>query len=464
MFLPARIDEYVAEDDPVRAYDAFVDTLDWRTLGLVADEHQAGCPAYHPNTMLKILAYGYSYGIRSSRKLERALHHNLAFIWIAGGLKPDFKTISRFRRDHRAALKKVIKRCAQLCVKLDLIAGNVLFVDGSKFRANAGIAHTCTAEQCDQRLQQIDQRIDELLTECERVDTQEAQEASSVHLKEELADQRRLKQRVEAAVEQLQAQGLTQINTTDPDSTVMRSRQGCHAAANAQIVADDQHGLIVNSDVVKDNNDRRQFAEQIQAAQAVTGKTAQVAGADSGYYSGKELEAMATVATTVLVPVRGQVHPSKDRPFAKAHFTYRADEDVYVCPAGHRLRYRRTDEKRRWREYQLEGSTCCACEHYKACTRGRNGRKIVRYVNEALRDQFRRQFETPTNQAVYKRRQQTVELTFGHFKRNLGAGQFLLRGLAGMRAELSLLASVFNVSRLISLLGVRGLIAKLSAL
>jgi len=464
MFLPPSIDEYVAQDDPVRAYDAFVDTVDWQTLGIVADEHQAGCPAYPPKTMLKILVYGYSYGIRSSRKLERALHHNLSFLWIAGGLQPDHKTIARFRRDHRAALKKVIKHCAQLCLKLDVIAGNTLFVDGSKVRANAGIGNSCTAGQCDERLKEIDQRIDALLAECERVDTQEAPEDSSVHLKQELADQRRRKQRIEAAVEQLKEQGLKQVNTTDPDSAVMRSRQGCHAAANAQIVTDDQHGLIVSSDVVKDNHDRKQFAEQIQAAQAVTGKTPRVAGADSGYYSGKELEAMAAVATTVLVPVRGQVPPSKDKPFAKAHFPYEAQDDVYVCPAGHRLTYRRTCEKHRWREYQLDGATCCACEHYAQCTRGRNGRKIVRYFNEDLRDQFRRQFETPANQAIYKRRKQTVELPFGHFKRNLGAGHFLLRGLAGMRAELSLLASVFNVARLISLFGVTGLIAKLSAL
>jgi transposase len=463
MFLPPSIDEYVAPDDPVRAYDAFVDTMDWRTLGIVADEHQAGCPAYHPNVMLKILVYGYSYGIRSSRKLERALYHNLSFIWIAGGLQPDFKTICRFRCDHRAALKKVIKHCAQLCIKLDMIAGNTLFVDGSKFRANAGIGHSGTAEQCDERLKEIDQRIDELLAECERVDTQEAQADSMVHLKEELAQQKRRKQRIEAAAEQLKAQGLKQVNTTDPDCAVMRSRQGCHAAVNGQIVTDDQHGLIVSSDVVKENNDRKQFTEQIEAAKAIIGKTPEVAAADSGYYSGKELETMAAVATTVLVPVRGQVHPSKDKPFAKAHFTYVAQDNVYVCPAGHRLTCRRTCEKRRWREYQLDGVTCCACEHYSDCTRGRNGRKIVRYFNEDLRDQFRRQFEAPANREIYKRRKQTVELTFGHFKRNLGAGHFLLRGLAGMRAELSLLASSFNVARLIGLLGVPGLIAKLSA-
>ena len=94
----------------------------------------------------------------------------------------------------------MIRHCARLCLKLDVIAGNTLFVDGSKFRANAGIGNSWTAEQCDERLKGIDQRIEEILDECERVDTQEAQEDSMVHLKQELAEQRRRKERIEAAV------------------------------------------------------------------------------------------------------------------------------------------------------------------------------------------------------------------------------------------------------------------------
>jgi len=260
MFLPRSIEEYVPQDDPVRAYDLFVDSLEWQALGIVADERRAGCPAYPPKTMLKILVYGYSYGIRSSRKLERVLHHNLSFIWIAGGLQPDFKTIARFRRDHLQALKDVLKHCTRLCIKLDVIAGNTLFVDGSKFRANAGLSHSGTAEQCGRQIQQIDQRIEEILKECENVDTQEAKEDSMVHLTAELAEQKARKERIEKAVEQLKAEGLQRVNTTDPDCARMHGRQGCHAGYNSQIVADDQHGLIVHSDVVNDNHDRKQFA------------------------------------------------------------------------------------------------------------------------------------------------------------------------------------------------------------
>ncbi len=141
-----------------------------------------------------------------------------------------------------------------------------------------------------------------------------------------------------------------------------------------------------------------------------------------------------------------------------------AQENVYVCPAGQRLPYRRTCAERHGHEYQMDGSTCGACEHYQQGTRGRNGRKIVRYFNEDLRDRLRPQFELPAHREVYRRRKQTAELPFGHIKRHLGAGQFLLRGLSGVRAEMSLLASCFNGVRLIGSFGVAGLVAKLAAL
>src|SRR4030065_140598 len=95
---PSSIDDYVAKDDPVRAYDAFVEALDFQALGIDLDEDQVGPPEYDPKAMLKLLVYGSSYGVRSSRKLEREVHHNLSFIWLVGGLKPDHKTIAEDRR------------------------------------------------------------------------------------------------------------------------------------------------------------------------------------------------------------------------------------------------------------------------------------------------------------------------------------------------------------------------------
>jgi len=117
--LPRSIEDYVGQDDPVRVYDAFVEALDMEKLGIQNDPRKVGNAEYEPKAMLKLFVYGYSYGWKSSRKLERALHHNVSFIWLMGGLTPDHKTIAEFRRKNKKALRELIRQCARMCIKLD---------------------------------------------------------------------------------------------------------------------------------------------------------------------------------------------------------------------------------------------------------------------------------------------------------------------------------------------------------
>ena len=173
--LPESIEDYVPKDDPVRAYDAFVEALDFNELGIEINTQKVGNSEYDPKVMLKLLVYGYSYGTKSSRKLERAIYHNLSFIWLMGGLKPDHKTIAEFRRKNKRALQKVLKQCARMCIKLDLIAGNVLFVDGTKIRANAARSRTHDKSWYEKQLTEFDRRIDQLLDECDVLDQQEVE-------------------------------------------------------------------------------------------------------------------------------------------------------------------------------------------------------------------------------------------------------------------------------------------------
>ena len=167
------------------------------------DEQQIGPPEFDPRAMLKLLVYGYAYGIRSSRKLERALHHNVSFIWLTGGLKPDHKTIARYRRDHREGLKQVLKQCVRLCLKLGLIEGNTLFVDGTKTRANAGMRESWSADRCGRVLKETEERIEAILKECEAIDESEAEDGSLVTLPEELKGAQALKAKVQSIAEAL---------------------------------------------------------------------------------------------------------------------------------------------------------------------------------------------------------------------------------------------------------------------
>ena len=464
LLFPESLDEYISQEDPVRAYDAFVDALDMELLGIEFDPLKAGCPQYDPRIMLKILVYGYSYGVRSSRKLERALHHNLSFIWLAGALKPDHKTIAEFRRRNKKALKEVLKQCARLCIELDLIAGNTLFVDGSKFRGNVSLNNLWTAGRCQKYLSRLDQRIDEILAECDSVDEQESDDSSLVELKAELLDKRKLKAKVEGVLEKLHTEELTRFNSTDNDSARMHGRQGSHAGYNAQIVVDDRHGLIVHSDVVNANNDLGQFASQIEQANQTLDKPCGTACADAGYSNGEELEKIESQGIAVIVPSSKQASGKEAGDFDKSRFRYVPEDDVYICPEGIRLPYRRLNGGRGKREYYPGRGVCPKCRHFGVCTRNiTTGRKIIRYENEEVRQKITARYEQACSQQIYSRRKQKVELPFGHIKRNLGVGSFLLRGLAGVRAEMSVMCSCFNMARLIGLFGVSDLVKRFTA-
>jgi len=461
-FLPPSIEEYVAEDAPVRAYDAFVDSLDIDELGMRADPLKEGNPSYDPVAMLKLLVYGYSYGVRSSRKLERETYYNLSFIWLMGGLKPDHKTIAEFRRKHKEALKLSLSQCVRLCLKLDLIAGNVLFVDGSKIRGNASIKNTWTKEKCREVLRKAEKRIEEVISEAEAIDEEEASLPSLVAIRQEREDTCSLKQRVEAVMEELKGSGKSNLNTVDKDCTRINSPHGTGAGYSAQVVVDDKNGLVVSADAVSVNNDLGQFSRQIDKAQEELGRKCQVAVADSGYAWTEDLGKIDKQGIQVIVPTQRIASGRKVGEYDKRRFGYDSVKDCYICPEGKPLRYGGKTRKRSGTIYQIENKeTCLSCPHFGKCTTAKNGRKVERLLGEELRDRLEKEYALPQNQSIYKRRQQKVELVFGHIKRNLGVASFLLRGREAVQAEISLLALCFNLRRMISLLGVKRIIGEL---
>ena len=461
---PQSIDEYIPQDAPVRAYDVFVDSLEFAELGIEIEPNKVGCPQYDPKIMLKLLLYGYSYGVRSSRKLEREAHYNLSFIWLTGGLKPDHKTIAEFRKNNKASLRKVLKQCARLCVKLYLIEGNTLFVDGTKIRANASIKNSWTKERCDRHLKKIDKRIKEILSECEAADENEKDQLSLVKMKEELKDQDAFKSKVNNILNELKAEDKKSTNTTDTDCKLMHSVQGSHSAYNVQSVVDEKHGLIVNSDVVSENNDLHQFANQIEQAHETLDKQCNTACGDAGYADVNELEKIDSQGVKVIVPSAKQAEKvERSDPFDKSHFKYDKANDCYICPEGKVLGYSHTETKKRKRTYRAGGSVCRTCKFFQECTANLRGRTITRLLHEELKLKLEAQYEQPQCQEVYKLRKQKVELPFGHIKHNLKVGSFLLRGIDGVKAEASILSSCFNIARMISIIGVTGLITKLGS-
>lgn len=463
--MPQSIEEYVSEDNPVRAYDCFVEALNFEHLGVKINPDKVGNAEYDPRTMLKLLVYGYSYGVKSSRKLERECYHNIAFIWLMGGLKPDHKTIAEFRRRNKKALKKVLHQCVRMCIKLDLIAGNVFFLDGTKIRANAGRNRTHDRAYYEKLLSRLDRRIEQLLVDCENADRNEEGLSSYVVMDKELAKSQSLKERIKEALASFESGDQKQINQTDPDCAIMHGIQGSHAGYNVQSVVDDEHGLIVQAEATVAVNDRNQFACQIDQANALMEKPCKTACADAGYADTDELEKIDQQGITVIVPSQRQATDKEEGPFSKSHFTYDKEQDCYFCPESHPLVYQSTDKRKNQRHYQIrDKKICLVCQHYGQCTQAKNGRLIGRLHNEDVKLKLEAQYEETSSQTIYKRRKTRVEHPFGHIKRNLKTDAFLLRRYDGVQAETSLLATCFNMARMITIFGVGNLIEKFKGL
>jgi len=380
-------------------------------------------------------------------------------------LKPDHKTIAEFRRNHLWALQQVLKQCARLCLELDLIEGNILFTDGAKIRANAGRGKSHQQAYYQEALKGIEGRIDRLLEECEALDDSERDWGSLVAVKKELAQADGQKAAIAKALKWGKERAEAVVNQTDPDCALMKSVQGSHTSYNVQSVVDDKHGLIVQAEAVRDGTDVNQFARQISQAEEVLGKECEVACADAGYADTEELGKVDARGTKVIVPSQRQALHKKEKPFSKHEFRYEKGGDCYYCPAGHRLKYDGTDKLTARRHYRMEKAEhCLKCQHYGVCTKAKRGRKIIRLPNEELKEKLEAVYEEPESQKIYARRKTRCEHPFGHIKRNLKTDSFMLRGLSGVQAETSLLATCFNLARMIAIFGVKALVGKMTAL
>jgi Transposase DDE domain len=228
---------------------------------------------------------------------------------------------------------------------------------------------------------------------------------------------------------------------------------------------DEKNGLIVHTEALSHSQDYNKLQGQVAKAGEVLGSKPEIVSCDCGYYSLDDLAKVDSNITVVIPSIR-QAQREKDlhplKPFGKEQFQYDQEHDHYICPAGKCLAYNGASPTGSKSYYKARQRDCHACRLFGLCTRAKQGRVIARMREEELQERLKNIYQSPQGQAVYRLRKQKVELPFGHFKRNLLAGHFLLRGRSGATAELSLLATCFNLTRMMTLLGIPNLLAKLA--
>src|SRR5882757_5732465 len=223
--LPECLDDYIAEDNPGRVVDGFVEELDLQALGFEGVEPaDTGRPSYHPSVLLKVYIYGYLNRVQSSRRLEREASRNVEVMWLLRRLTPDHKTIADFRKDNGKALRKVCARFVELCREMGLLATASVAIDGSKFKAVNNRDKNFTQGKVERRRKQLEESVARYLAQLNTADLQEPSATitlTKTRLKEKLAKLGEHMKPLAAIEQQMLGSPHRQISLTDPDSRSM---------------------------------------------------------------------------------------------------------------------------------------------------------------------------------------------------------------------------------------------------
>ncbi|RZI73050.1 MAG: IS1182 family transposase [Pseudomonas sp.] len=454
--LPECLDDFIGEDNPVRAVDVFVEELDLRSLGFAgADPASTGRPAYHPSVLPKLYIYGYLNRIQSSRRLEREAQRNVELMWLTGRLALDFKTIADFRRNKGAGIRNVCQRFIAICRQLKLFTRAVVAVDGSKFKAVNSRDRNITPGKLDRRQEQVEQSIQRYLDALETADRTQPVEADAKteRLQAKITKLRNQMRKLDDLREQLQSVPGGQVSSTDPDARSMATTaQGSGMVGyNVQAAVDAEHHLIMAHEVTNIGNDRAQLARMAVVARQELDAAELQAFADRGYYSGHELKACEDAGITTFMPKPMTSNAKAEGRFDKTDFVFIAERNEYRCPAGERAIYRCSSVDKSGTVAIYWSSACPSCAIRQQCTTGKQ-RRIRRWEHEDVLDRVQERLDRNLDAMTLRRK--TVEHVFGTLKHWMSSTHFLTRTMAHVSTEMSLHVLAYNLKRVMRLLGV----------
>ena len=462
---PEYLEDWIDEDNPVRVIDAFVEELDLFGLGFDrVMPKRTGHPSYHPAGLLKLYIYGYLNRVQSSRRLEREAGRNVEVMWLTGRLVPDHKTIADFRKDYGKAIRQVCTRFVVLCREIGLFADACVAIDGSRFKAVNSRDRNATRGKMARRRKEIEKSIGRYLHELDTADRQEPSVARTkkARIADKLVMLRRKMMELEALEAEMLAEPDQQISLTDPDARSMatKAKGSGMVGYNVQTAVETTHHLIVAHDVINEGNDRSQLSPMAnKAKEALAVEDVEVL-ADSGYFSGAEILACEKAGATATLPKPQTSGNRLKGLFVKQDFRYVAEDNVYVCPAGERLIYHFTNVENGLTLHRYWTNACQTCAIKHLCTEGKE-RRITRWEHEHVVEAVERRLDE--NPDAMRIRRMTVEHPFGTIKAWMGATHFQMRTLKNVATEMALHVLAYNLKRVMTILGIRPLIAAIRA-
>ena len=313
MLLPPSINDFIEDGHIVRTIDEIVERLD--TKGIEDKYSELGRPAFHPKMLLKVLLYGYSSGLRASRKIEDACKSNLYYMYLSGMQTPDFWTICLFRRKFADEVEGLFCQVVRICVEMGITRLGRISLDGSKLRASASAKRTKTKEEIEDLMKKVREEITTALLEAESIDEEENHlygERRGDELPKEIRNKEARLKRLDEALKRLEGEEKEKVNLTDTDARFMQERHGViKPAYNCQVAATPEQ-VIVAYDTVSEATDIKQLKPMVEKVEENTKNPVEELKADCGYASQSNYEyAAGTKEIDIYMPDKGFVKERK---------------------------------------------------------------------------------------------------------------------------------------------------------
>lgn len=453
--LPPRFSDFLGDGHEAVILDEFLQELDMTPLEQSYRNAHGGSSAYHPAILLAVLIYGYMNGIFSSRKIAKSLSQDLAFMYLAGNTKPDFRTLARFRKEKGAYLETTMMHVVLKARELGLVSFGTCSLDGTKIKANA-------SKDKNERKDELEKNIRALIAEAGKIDEEEDalygddnEDANNPHLKTKAGRAQRKKE-IRKNLKKTKTK-LTKLgdkesaNLTDPDAHLMKLKQGAGFANAYNVQSITEGGIILSNAVFTTSADQPTLIPAIQKFKAMNGKMPKRLLADKGYSSEDNYAFCEKSGINAYIP-------NYSEPADLSRYAYDKKEDTYTDARGRIFVFKQHMEKR-------EGHPSRGRPRKTESVKNRHGlykRTIYEYVNRKtgvkkylavsplwqkyVKEQ-KEKLSSRRGRNIYKKRMHDVEGVFANIKKNIGFTVFNLRGLAGVTAEWTLVSLAHNLKK-----------------
>lgn len=497
MLLPPSLEEMIPVGHLVRVVDEMIERIDKRILE--GQYEGGGTSAYDPGMLLKVIIYGYTQRVFSSRGIAKELRENVNYMWLSGMSRPDYRTINRFRgKVMKAVIDEVFYGIVEQLLEAGLVDMKSYFVDGTKIEANSNRYQFVWRKSTEKNKAKLQENVEALLRHIDEIEAEEEEKYGEADLEElgdgQEIDSEKLKEAVEKINERLRKkgenkelkaakkkiesdylprmekyegyeevfEGRNNFSKTDHDATFMRMKEdhmrNGQLKPGYNVQTGTQKQFILGYSIHRRAGDTCCLKEHIEKLKEWMGKYPQKLIADAGYgseenYSYLDEKGIAAYVKDNRFHYEQKRNYKNKNPYRAENFIYHKAEDEYECPQQKRLVYLRTEAYQSENGYKTERriyecEDCSQCPVKTACTKAKFNRQMQIGVNlELHRQKARDNLCSVEGLALRARRPVEVEAVFGRLKQNWGFRRFLLRGLENVKTEWGILCIAHNISK-----------------